>query len=211
MPKKRPGRPSPPTDNSSTESDRPDASPVAGAFVSRGGEKLAAALDHFGISPAGLICADLGCSVGGFTDCLLQRGASKVYAVDTAYGELAWKLRQNDRVVVCERTNALQLSLPEPAGLVAIDVGWTRQYMILPAAMRLVERGGRIVTLIKPHYEADKSLLGKGVLPSELVNQVVSQVIDELGTVGIHVSGTMDSPIRGQGGNRETLALVECD
>ena len=183
-------------------------SPSAGGYVSRGGDKLAAALDHFRISPAGLTCADLGCSVGGFTDCLLQRGAAKVYAVDTAYGELAWRLRRDDRVAVLERTNALHLDLPEAVGLVAIDVGWTRQHLILPAALRLIEPDGRIVTLIKPHYEADKRLLRKGVLPDEQVDSVVRDVIGQLGEAGIEVADLVESPIRGQGGNREVVGLV---
>jgi 23S rRNA (cytidine1920-2'-O)/16S rRNA (cytidine1409-2'-O)-methyltransferase len=168
-------------------------------------------LEHFGLDPAGWVCADLGCNVGGFTDCLLQRGTAKVYAVDTGYGQLAWRLRQDDRVVVMERTNALHLTLPEPVSLVGIDVGWTRQHLILPAALRLLQPTGRIVTLIKPHYEADRKLLRKGVLPDEQVEGVVRAVLERLGQVGIKIVDTMDSPIRGQGGNREVFALVEGD
>jgi 23S rRNA (cytidine1920-2'-O)/16S rRNA (cytidine1409-2'-O)-methyltransferase len=178
------------------------------AYVSRGGEKLAAALDHFRIDPTGRVCADLGCSVGGFTDCLLQRGATKVYAVDTAYGELAWKLRTDARVVVKERTNALHLVLPEPVSLVAIDVGWTRQHLIAPQAHALLEPGGVIVTLIKPHYEADRKLLHKGVLPDEHVDEVVRGVVEDLKRAGLEVVDLVDSPIRGQGGNREVLGLI---
>ena len=184
-------------------------SPGQPGYVSRGGEKLAAALEHFGLDPAGWVCADLGCNVGGFSDCLLQRGAAKVYAVDTGYGQLAWRLRQDDRVVVMERTNALHLTLPEPVSLVAIDVGWTRQHLILPAALRLLQPTGRIVTLIKPHYEAERKLLRKGVLPDEQVEVVVRAVVERLGDTGIRIANTIDSPIRGQGGNREVLALIE--
>lgn len=101
----------------------------------------------------------MGASTGGFTDCLLQHGAAKVYAVDTAYGILDWRLRQNSRVVVMERTNVLHLELPEPVGLVTIDVGWTPQRLILPRAFFLVKSSGRIITLIKPHYEARKPYL----------------------------------------------------
>src|ERR1700761_4113773 len=127
-------------------------------FVSRAGQKLDHALDAFGVGVAGLACADLGCNVGGFVDCLLQRGAAKVYAVDTGYGVLEWKLRKDPRVVVMERTNAMHVDLPEPVSLVTIDVAWTRQRNILPAAGRILSRepGARVVTLIKPHYEADK-------------------------------------------------------
>ncbi len=183
-------------------------SPEGGDYVSRGGHKLAAALDRFGVSPAGLVCADLGCSVGGFTDCLLRRGAPKVYAVDTAYGELAWRLRRDERVVVLERTNALHLDLPERPGVIVIDAGWTRQHLILPVALRLIDPGGRIVSLVKPHYEADKALLRKGVLPEEHVDQVVSQVVHRLRVAGIEVADLAESPIRGQRGNREVFALV---
>src|SRR5881409_1013295 len=106
-------------------------------FVSRAGQKLDHALSHFAIDVAGLFCADLGCNAGGFTDCLLQRGAAKVYAIDTGYGALEWKLRRDGRVVVMERTNAIHATLPEPVQIVTIDVAWTRQRIILPAARRM--------------------------------------------------------------------------
>lgn len=178
------------------------------SYASRAGLKLAAALDRFEIDPAGLICADLGCNVGGFVDCLLQRGAAKVYAVDTGYGQLAWKLRRDPRVVVMERTNALHVSLPEPVGLVTVDVGWTRQHLILPQAQTLLAAGGRIVTLIKPHYEAQPRQLRRGVLPDEAFDPVVEQLVERLAELGIPIAGLMTSPLRGQAGNREALALV---
>ena len=112
------------------------------------------ALTQFGMDVRGLVCADLGSNVGGFVDCLLQRGAGKVYSVDTSYGTLAWKLRKDPRVVVLERTNAMHVTLPEPVDFVTIDVGWTRQEKILPAAARMLKPGGRVVTLIKPKAEA---------------------------------------------------------
>lgn len=185
-----------------TDPDRP--------HVSRGGQKLAAALDRFNIDPGGWVCADLGSNVGGFVDCLLQRGARKVYAVDTAYGELAWKLRRDQRVVVMERTNALHVELPEAVSLVTVDVAWTRQHLILPQAGRLLAPGGLVITLIKPHYEAEKHLLHGGVLPEEQVEPVVNQVVARLGELGITVVDMVPSPLRGQGGNREVLALVRC-
>lgn len=128
----------------------PDSQP----YVSRGGEKLAAALDHFGIDISGRVCADLGSHIGGFVDCLLQRGAAKVYSVDTCYGTLAWKLRRDPRVVVLERTNAMHVSLPESVDLATIDVGWTPQAKILPNVASLLRPHGRVVTLVKPQYEA---------------------------------------------------------
>lgn len=178
-------------------------------YVSRGGRKLAHALDAFGVDPAGLVCADLGCSVGGFTDCLLQRGAARVYAVDTGYGVLDWKLRSDDRVVVMERTNALHAELPEPCGLVAIDASWTRQARIVPVAAGLLGPGGRIVTLVKPHYEAPRELLADGVLPDDRHPEVLAAVIAELRGLGFATTGPVESPLRGgKGGNREHLLLV---
>lgn len=135
-------------------------------FVSRAGQKLDHALTTFALDVAGFVCADLGCNVGGFTDCLLRRGASRVYAVDTGYGVLDYRLRKDPRVVVMERTNALHLHLPQPVQLVCIDVAWTRQHHILPAARQLLPpfEQGQIISLIKPHYEADARLLRGGVL-----------------------------------------------
>ncbi len=177
-------------------------------FVSRAGAKLAFALERFGIDPAGLICADLGSNVGGFVDCLLRRGARKVYAVDTGHGALDWSLRNHPRVVVMERTNALHLALEEPVQLVTVDVGWTRQRLVLPRAIELLDGGGVIVSLIKPHYEAGREALRNGVLPDEKVDRTVRAVIEHLACVGIHVGETVDSPIRGDAGNREVLALI---
>jgi 23S rRNA (cytidine1920-2'-O)/16S rRNA (cytidine1409-2'-O)-methyltransferase len=115
-------------------------------FVSRAGQKLSAALDRFGVDPKGLICADLGSNVGGFTDCLLQRGATKVFAVETGYGVLDYKLRKDSRVVVMERVNALHVTLPELMDLVVIDLGWTPQKHILPHARELIKAEGRIIS-----------------------------------------------------------------
>lgn len=181
-------------------------------FASRAGEKLEHALKAFGIDPAGWVCADLGCSTGGFTDCLLQHGAARVYAVDTGYGVLDYNLRKDPRVIVMERTNAMHVSLPEPVQLVTIDVSWTRQRNILPHARELVSPGGRgrIITLIKPHYEADPALLhGRGgVLPDEHVPAVIEEVSRQISQLGLAIAGTTTSPIRGSKGNREVLALL---
>lgn len=192
-------------------------------FVSRGGIKLAAALDAFQLDVTGLTCADLGASVGGFTDCLLQRGAAKVYAVDTAYGQFAWKLRNDPRVCLLERTNALHVTPAAQVDLVVIDLGWTKQSHAIPAALRWLQSplpqkgegggGGRIISLIKPHYEADKSLLRKGVLPEADAQRVCEQVLAAMPSLGVTMLGYIPSPIPGGGsrtggGNVEYLALL---
>jgi 23S rRNA (cytidine1920-2'-O)/16S rRNA (cytidine1409-2'-O)-methyltransferase len=177
-------------------------------FVSRAGEKLAAALDHFQLDIKGQICADFGSHAGGFVDCLLQRGAARVYAIDTAYGILAWKLRRDPRVLVLERTNALHVELPELIDLVTIDVGWTRQELILPSAARLLRAEGRLVTLIKPQYEAQVGLLRRGVLPQNLVPGVVKGVLKRIVVLGWEVMGTTVSPLAGYAGNQEVFALL---
>jgi 23S rRNA (cytidine1920-2'-O)/16S rRNA (cytidine1409-2'-O)-methyltransferase len=178
-------------------------------YVSRSGHKLAAALDAFGISPAGRVCADLGSNVGGFVDCLLQRGAAKIYAIDTGYGTLAWKLRTDPRVVVMERSNAMHVTLPEPVDLVTIDVAWTPQHRILPNALKLLKPGGRIITLIKPHYEADRRQLRGGVLPPEEIPGVLQAVSQRLASAGITLHQMIESPISGHKGNTEYLALAK--
>src|SRR6266568_6949275 len=120
-------------------------------FASRAGQKLDHALTVFQLDVTGLICADLGSNVGGFVDCLLKRNAGKIYAVEKGYGVLEWRLRKDPRVVVLERTNAMHVTLPEPVALVTIDVAWTKQRNILPAARRILASDGTVVTLIKPH------------------------------------------------------------
>lgn len=182
-----------------------------GRYASRGGDKLAAALDAFGVEPAGLTCADFGCNVGGFTDCLLQRGASKVYAVDTGYGALAWTLRNDPRVVVMERTNALHAEVPEAVDLVTIDVSVTPQSLILPAAARWLGPGGRIVSLLKPSFEyqklhGSKAHGGLSDADAEAVAQTVCEQLCEQGQV---VAARIESPLRGKGGNIEFLLLIE--
>ena len=181
-------------------------------FASRGGLKLEHAIKTFNLTVAGLTCADLGCSTGGFTDCLLQHGATRVYSVDTGYGVLAWKLRKDPRVVVMERTNAMHVTLPEQVVFVSIDVSWTKQSKILPAARRIIAAGGTVVTLIKPHYEADRKMLRGGVLPDDAVASVVDKVLAEVPRMGYSVLSTTPSPIRGSDkGNIEVLALLKAD
>lgn len=188
-------------------------------YVSRGGHKLRHALDVFGLDPSGAWCADLGCSTGGFTDCLLQAGAAAVYAVDTGYGVLAWKLRGDARVRVIERTSALRLVVPAElaqrggADLVVIDLGWTPQRLAVPAALGwLCGGGGAIVTLIKPHYE-DQALARshRGVLPDGEALRVCRRVAEGMAGLGARLEGLTESPLRGGAGgtgNREWLALL---
>jgi 23S rRNA (cytidine1920-2'-O)/16S rRNA (cytidine1409-2'-O)-methyltransferase len=180
-------------------------------FVSRGGLKLQAALDAFGLDVNGFVCADLGCNVGGFTDCLLQRGARHVHAVDTGYGALAWKLRSDPRVTVMERTNALHLEPPVTGiDLVVIDLAWTKQSHAIPAALRWKPR--RIITLIKPHYETSQTQ--RGILTDEQAAVVTAQVLADMTKLGVQVIADVASPIRGgagkgKAGNMEHLAMVE--
>lgn len=177
----------------------------ADEYVSRAGLKLAAALDHFRVDTMGLTCADFGSNVGGFVDVLLRRGAARVFAVDTGYGTLDYALRRDARVVVLERRNALHVDPPARCRLVTVDVGWTRQQRILPAAGRWLDVDGTIVSLVKPHYEAPPEWLRHGVLPDERVDEVVEAVIRSIDEIGMIVLGRCDSPIRGQGGNAEVL------
>ena len=188
---------------------------AARSFVSRAGFKLEAALAVFDIVAAGRVCADLGANVGGFTDCLLQHGAARVHAVDTAYGVLAWTLRKDARVVVRDRANALHVKLAEPVSLVAIDVGWTKQEKILPAAAQLLEPGGGdILTLIKPHYESDAARTQRGVLDAAQSEEVLWQVMERIAALplaegrGLQIKGVMQSPLEGQKGNVEYVAWV---
>lgn len=181
-------------------------------FISRGGEKLHAALEAFDIDVTGLTCADFGANVGGFTDCLLQAGAKKVFSVDTGYGELAWKLRTDKRVIVMERTNALYTDPPDEAvDLVVIDVAFTPQRMIIPAAARWLKTGGNIVSLLKPHYELAKmpdiggrTFAGKP-LDSRLAAEICDRTCRQLDEIGFTILATMISPLRGKGGNAEFL------
>ncbi|MGE5608655.1 MAG: TlyA family RNA methyltransferase [Bacillota bacterium] len=177
-------------------------------FVSRAGLKLEYALATFGIDVAGLVCADLGSNVGGFVDCMLKRGAAKVYSIDTGYGVLDWKLRNDPRVVVMERTNAMHVVLPEPVRFVSIDVAWTKQRHILPAAKRLLAAEGSLVTLIKPHYEATPAMLRKGVLLTEKMDEVLQSVKNDIAGAGFELISLSPSPIKGAKGNVEYLAYL---
>ncbi len=181
-------------------------------YVSRGGLKLEHALDVFTLDCTDRVAADLGASTGGFTDCLLQRGARRVYAVDVGYGQLHWRLRQDARVVVMERVNARYLeALPESVDIVTIDASFISLRLLLPTAARLLAPGGWLVALIKPQFEAGPSLVGKGgvVRKPEVHRLVLRRVIDEALTTGWTLRGLTRSPITGPKGNVEFLVWLD--
>jgi 23S rRNA (cytidine1920-2'-O)/16S rRNA (cytidine1409-2'-O)-methyltransferase len=179
-------------------------------YVSRGGLKLEKALTTFGLNPAGLVALDVGASTGGFTDCLLQHGAIRVYAVDVGQGQLAWKLRNDPRVVLMERTNIRYLTaLPEPIQCAAIDVSFISLRLVLPAIVPLLAPGAWVVALVKPQFEAGKAEAdrGAGIISDPAVH---SRILEELQEwipqhTPFHVQGLTDSPIYGRDGNREFL------
>ena len=181
------------------------------SFVSRGGRKLAHALHRFtnaGLDVRGLVCADLGCHVGGFTDCLLQHGAARVFAVDTAANILHAKLRNHPNVVVCERCNALHFQLNETVDLVTIDAGWTIQSRILPVARTLIKDNGRAITLVKPQYESDQAAKHAGVMPENSARKIAQEILSQVEKWGWSLLDACDSPISGSSGNLEILALL---
>ena len=181
-------------------------------FVSRAGFKLDHALREFEFSVEGLSCADLGCNVGGFTDCLLQHGAKKVFAVDTGYGTLAWKLRSDDRVITMERTNALHLDPPEVVDLVVIDLGWTPQALALPVAARWVQ-GGHMISLIKPHYELTNDEKKEESVSSGLsetsVDRVLNRVRETCRSLSLEILSETISPVKGKKSSRKGSGNIE--
>lgn len=180
-------------------------------YVSRGGLKLAVALDAFDINPTGFLCADVGASTGGFTDVLLQRGAARVYAIDVGYGQLAWKLRQEERVVALERTNARHLeSLPEPVDLVTIDASFISLKLILPAVIKWLASPARVVALVKPQFEAGKDQVGKGgvVRHKAVHHQVLADAFAYADGLALTPLGLILSPITGPAGNHEFLLYL---
>jgi len=183
-------------------------------YVSRGGLKLQAALDAFAIDVTGLVAVDVGASTGGFTDCLLQRGAARVYAVDVGYGQLAWSLRQDPRVVVMERTNIRYLeALPERVDLATVDVSFISLELVLPAVVRLLKPGGRIIALIKPQFEAGREQVGKGgvVRDPGVHRAVLHRVLTWAAHQGMILLGLIRSPLEGPAGNVEFLAYLTTD
>ncbi len=184
-------------------------------WVSRGGRKLAHGLDRFAIDPTNLTCLDLGASTGGFTDALLARGAAKVFAVDVGHGQLAWKLRNDPRVVVLERSNARHLTraeVPEPLDIITCDASFIGLETLLPAPLALAAPGARLIALIKPQFEVGKGQVGKGgvVRDPELHQEVCARIEAWLGTqAGWRVLGLTESPILGPEGNKEFLIAAE--
>jgi 23S rRNA (cytidine1920-2'-O)/16S rRNA (cytidine1409-2'-O)-methyltransferase len=188
-------------------------------YVSRGGYKLEHALAHFGLSALGVSAIDLGASTGGFTDCLLQHGAARVYAVDVGQGQLAWKLRHDSRVVVMEKTNARELTCDRflensrAVGLIVIDCSFISLRKLLPKAVALLGQSGSILALIKPQFEAGKSEAdrGAGVIKDPAVHaRVVAELAEFAKTLpGVVWRGVTESPLRGPAGNKEFFVLLE--
>jgi len=182
-------------------------------FVSRGGLKLQKALDEFAIDVTGLVVMDVGASTGGFTDCLLQRGAGRVFAVDVGYGQLAWKLRQDERVLSLEKTNIRYLepeSLPEMPDMAVIDASFISLEKVLPNTLRLVKPGGFLVALVKPQFEVGRGEVGKGgvVRDPEKHAEVIESIYGLSRSLHLEVLGVTESPILGPKGNREFLIYL---
>jgi 23S rRNA (cytidine1920-2'-O)/16S rRNA (cytidine1409-2'-O)-methyltransferase len=178
-------------------------------FVSRGGEKLEAAMKRFEIEAEGVVAADVGASTGGFTDCLLKRGARRVYAIDVGYGQLDWGLRNDPRVVAMERTNARYVQvLDEPVDLVVADVSFISLRLILAAAVQWLKPEGHVVALVKPQFEAGRADVKRGgvVRDPQVRRGVLERVLGVAGQLGLGLRGLMESPLRGPKGNVEYLA-----
>lgn len=183
-------------------------------FVSRGGYKLDKALKVFPVDPSGKVCIDCGASTGGFTDVLLQHGAARVYAVDVGYGQLAWKLRTDERVVNIERTNLRYISeaeIPEPLDLAVMDVSFISIRLVLPAVQKLLKDGADLICLIKPQFEAGREAVGKkGVVRDPSVHkEVIRQILDFAASQSLRVEGLDYSPIKGPEGNIEYICHMK--
>jgi len=177
--------------------------------VSRAGQKIEHAIQNFKIDVKNKICADFGCSTGGFVDSLLQNGAKKVYAIDTGYGVLDWNLRNNHQVIVMERTNALHVELPEKMDIITIDVSWTKQKLIIPSALKNLKQDGIILSLLKPHYEAKKKWYKGERATQALIDETIKQVKEELKQFEIKIHDIIKSPIIGKkGGNIEYIMWI---
>lgn len=182
-------------------------------YVSRGGLKLEAALRHFELDVAGLVCADIGASTGGFTDCLLQRGAARVHAIDVGYGQLHERLRRDVRVISRERVNARHLTeaeLPESVGVLVFDVSFISLKLVVPTALRFLGPGGLLVALVKPQFEVGPEHVGEGgVVRDPSARQAAIDAVEALvTTLGLRVLGVIDSPIAGPAGNVEALLVA---
>lgn len=183
-------------------------------YVSRGGLKLEAALQSFHVRTEGRVCLDVGASTGGFTDCLLQHGAGRVFAVDVGYGQLAWKLRQDPRVLVFERTNIRYMSreaLPEPVDLVVIDVSFISLRIVAPAILKLMKKDADILALIKPQFEVGKGRVGKGgvVKDADMHEEVIRSLSAFFTEIGLFCEAVMPSPVLGPKGNKEFVMFMK--
>jgi 23S rRNA (cytidine1920-2'-O)/16S rRNA (cytidine1409-2'-O)-methyltransferase len=182
-------------------------------YVSRGGLKLEGALKDFALEVSGWVCLDVGASTGGFTDCLLQRGASRVYAVDVGYGQLAWRLRRDSRVVVIERTNIRHMPIdriPDAVDLITIDVSFISLKIVVPAVLKFLKPDGRLLTLVKPQFEVGKGQVGKGgvVKNSEKHLQVIAELNLFYRNLGLECVGAVLSALEGPKGNKEFFMLL---
>lgn len=182
-------------------------------YVSRGGVKLAAALAAYGLDVSGRICLDVGASTGGFTDCLLRHGARRVYAVDVGYGQLAWALRRDPRVVAIERANIRYLTpaaIPEPVSLATVDVSFISLRLVVPAVLKFLEPGGRILALIKPQFEVGRGEVGKGGVVRDPGQHaaVTDALARHFASLGLRSAGVVPSPILGPKGNAEFFILL---
>ncbi len=183
-------------------------------FVSRSGYKIKAGLENFQLDPAGFVCADIGCSTGGFTDCLLQYGANHVYCVDVGYGVLDWKIRQDDRVTVLERTNARYLSrkeIPSPIDLAVFDVSFISLRLLLAPVANLFEESVLMVVLVKPQFELPRELVGKGGIVTDQVlhGKAIELVRSYAEAISLSCKGVIPSPVKGTKGNQEFLMLLK--
>lgn len=182
-------------------------------YVSRGGLKLEAALDFFKVDPTGFFCLDVGASTGGFTDCLLSRGAGAVFAVDVGYGQFAWKLRQDPRVTLLERTNIRHMDpsvIPRPADLAVIDVSFISLSLVLPKVKEMITPEGMVIPLVKPQFEVGKGQVGKkGVVRDPALHEkVLCDIIEFSKNIGFTCEGVVESPILGPEGNKEFLLCL---
>jgi 23S rRNA (cytidine1920-2'-O)/16S rRNA (cytidine1409-2'-O)-methyltransferase len=177
--------------------------------VGRGAGKLRHAARELHLDFTGLVAADFGCNIGGFTDYMLHEGAVRVYAVDTGYGMLEWKLRQDDRVVVMERTNAMHAELPEKVDVLTIDTAWTCQRNILPNALRQVKEDGLILSLFKPQYEADRDLVHRGKVDVEDWPSVLEATLQDMEARGIPVERVIELPHKRKSKNKEAILVIK--
>ena len=168
------------------------------------------AIQTFAVGVENFVCADFGSNTGGFVDCLLSHDAQKVYAVETGYGVVDWKLRNDERVILMERTNAMHVSLPEKMDLITVDTSWTRLENILPNALQNLKPDGKIIALVKPHYEAEAKQISKGKLADEFIPEVLENVKNKIKNLGFEILAETESPIVGEKRkNREFLFLLK--